>query len=536
MSETELNKELDDATIKAIAKKGRESLFFLTRAILAFDKLTKDIHRPICRDLQNYIENTRIEVIVPRDWYKSTICSIAYPIWRVINDPNVRILIVQNSYNNAIKKLGSIKQIFENSELFRACYPEILPTARSVWTKECLTVNRTLNAPEGSIEAAGTGTAVTSRHYDVIIEDDTVAPELDALTGVMMQPTQAEIEKAIGWHRLAHPLLMEPAESQIIVVGTRWAQRDLLSWIMENSPEYKLITRAVRENENGEPDPKGKVVWPRRFNSEILKQLETNVGVHMYSALYMNLPTSAMNQVFKREWIHYFTSVPKGCIYCTSVDPACPDTDQSSDPDYTVVLTTAINPTNGHIYIVHYTRERMNPGEQVNAIFDHYRAFKPMKVIIEGINYERTLKYYVEQRMKPLKEYFVVETIKGWKASKGDRIRGLQPFFGAAKIFMKTTMKELEQELLAFPKGAHDDIIDDLSSQLGFWHTVNREHEYAEKRIGRLNAHSGLNILKELEDRAHVSHAYPNDIGNIGDCLQVHREIEELEVGTYEYV
>ena len=210
--------KLDDKTVQDMAARGRKSLFFLSRAILNFDKFTKKIHRPLCHALEQFELHNRLLIMLPRDWYKTTAASIAYPIWRAINNPEVRILLVQNTYTNATSKLAAIKQIFEKNQLFRACYPELLPDTTCTWSKESLCVKRKGTYPESTFEAAGTSTAVTSRHYDVIIEDDTVAPEFDNITGSMMQPSQAEIEKCIGWHKLAHPLLIEPALSQILVI------------------------------------------------------------------------------------------------------------------------------------------------------------------------------------------------------------------------------------------------------------------------------------------------------------------------------
>ena len=512
MSETRLSQQ----DIDKIAEKGRESLFFFTRAILGFDKMAKDIHKPMCRELEDYTVNRRLEVIVPRSWYKSTLVSISYSIWRAIKNPNIRVLIVQNSFSNACKKLNEIKEIFETNKLFRACYPEILPDGSRKWSSECLTVNRNITAPEGTFEAAGTGTATTSRHYDIIIEDDTVSPDKDALTGMTAMPTQAEIEKAIGWHRLAYPLLIDPSESQIIVVGTRWAERDLLSWVMENSPEYKIISRAAREDENGKPATKeygGKPVW-ERFNDEVLDQMERNLGPYMFASLYMNSPMSAGNQLFKADWINYYSTLPKtDMTYITSVDVASADAEESSDPDYNIILTCAVNPNNGHVYVVHYTRERMNPGSVIGAIFDHYRAYKPVKVLIESISYQRTLNYWLKQKQDMLKEHFYVEEIKSLRGSKVDRVRGLQPYFANTKIFLKTEMRELESEILSFPKGAHDDLIDCMSLQISSWNEVTDLRASEIKYKQSYNPHSFRHVIGELQERASTMNRYPYDMG-----------------------
>lgn len=509
--------ELSQEVIDKLAERGRKSLFFFTRAILGFDKVTKSIHIEVTNALMDYVSNKRMKIVFPRDWYKTTICSIAYPIWRAINNPEVRILLVQNTYTNAVSKLGAIKQIFEKNQLFRALYPEILPVIGCKWKGDSLCVNRVGTFPESTFEGAGTSTATTSRHYDIIIEDDTVAPDFDNMTGMLMQPTKSQIEKAIGWHKLAHPLLIEPAESQILVVGTRWTEADLLDWIEQNE-DYTTISRSCLEDEAGLPDELGKPTWEYtddgrpKFTLEVLEQLKNALGPYMFSALYLNLPTAASNQVFKQSFINYYNNLPSGLLYCTTHDPASATEDSSSDPDYSVTLTTGINPKNGHIYIVHYTRERVNPGAVINTLFEHFLTFKPLRFRLEAISYQRTLAYWITQRQNERNIFFPIEEVTGHKASKTDRIKGLVPYFAATRIFVRRDMPELESELLSFPRGRHDDVIDALSMHLPFWiECIEKvEHEYKRKYVFG----SAAQIIDSIKARYKKARGFPYDVGN----------------------
>lgn len=522
----ETDKKLDPNAIRSLRELGKKSLFFLARGILEFGDLDKDIHKPICETLQDYKKNLKILIVLPRDWFKSTIGSVVYPIWRAINDPNIRILVVQNSHSNACKKLQAIKQIFEKNDLFRALYPDILPNKSCRWSSECLTVNRTAAHPEGTFEAAGTGTAVTSRHYDLIIEDDTVAPEKDSLKGIVQQPTQLEIEKAIGWHRVAMPLQIHPTKSQRVVIGTRWADRDLIGWILKNEPNYKPIMRKCRED--------GKAVWDR-FSEDVLRQLESKEGIgpYMFSMLYLNEPISSINQVFCRDWILYYDTLSKKetkrLVYCTSVDPAASDSDGSSDPDYNIVLTTGVNPLTGRIYVMQYTRARMNPGELIAAILDHQATYKPVVVKIEAIAYQRTINYWLKRTREKLQRRFYVEEIKSHgRTSKLDRIRALQPYFADGLISLKAHMGELERELLSFPSGAHDDILDALCMQIQFWENETKMKRDEEEKSMKNDVFSGASVIDELIDRSNELHRYPNDIGHMRERV-AGRQLREYE-------
>ena len=514
---------LDQKTIGELRKRCKDSLFFLARAVLGLHDLTKEIHRPICKTLESYENNTRVAIVLPRTWFKSSITSFAYPIWRAIKNPDVRILIAQNSMTNAKKKVQAIKMTFDTNELLQVLFPEILPKGDRPWSAECLTLNRKLASPEGTFEPAGTGTAVISRHYDVIIEDDTVAPDFDQMTGDIQQPTQIEIEKAIGWHKLCHPLLIHPTKSQIVVVGTRWAPEDLLGWLFSHGPGYEIISRSALEKPGypGVPatvDQGGVPVW-ERFNSEVLEELEFSMGILMFHMLYLNIASSAINQVFKREHIRYYEKMSGNLIYCTSVDPAPTDKAASNiDSDFNVVLTTALNPATGQVYIVHYDRDRVDPGELVEFIFNHHRAYNPDVVYIESVAYQKTLMYWVRRRQSELNEMFYIEEVKNARISKNARILGLQPWFDDDRVAMKKEHADLERELLAFDparKGGtgKDDVIDALSMHVKFWSDMCKKHKAIAEQDKATDIFSGQTVINELLERVKVPHQYPYDIG-----------------------
>ena len=103
--------------------------------------------------------------------------------------------------------------------------------------------------------------------------------------------------------------------------------------------------------------------------------------------------------------------------------------------------------------------------------------------------------------------------------SKADRIRGLQPFFASHRVFLRPGMDELERELLAFPKGAHDDLVDTLALQLESWNqsTTLSAQDKAD-RLSR-NPFAVDVLLKDIEDRKSHPYRYPYDIGHMRQRL-----------------
>jgi len=466
---TESLVNLSEDTLLKFRELCKRDLYTFAKGVLGFDWLVPSIHKPLCNILTP--ANKRLCICLPRGWLKTTICSQAYPIWRVINDPNLRVLLVQNTFKNATSKLKVIREIFEKNELFKALFPELLPDKSCSWTTDGLTINRPKFFPEGTFDVAGAGTQVVSRHYDLIIEDDTVAPELDDLGEQNLVPTQEQVSHAIGWHRLAPPLLTDQTTGQILIVGTRWFEKDLISWVGQNeSTYYKFYTRSCRESFDGKPDAKGLITYPERFNEQVLKELEAALGPYLFSCLYYNIPVRSEDMLFKLSWINYYQIPPMNLVTFTTVDPATdPEESKGDDIDYSVVLTTGKDLETGSIYVLDYDRKRCSPAELIALIFAHVIKWKPVKVGIESVAYQKSLLYWIKERMRVANTFFLVEGINDNKTSKNARIVGLQPVFASSSIYLREHMHDLVSELMSFPLGAHDDVIDALAMQTEMW-------------------------------------------------------------------
>ena len=74
--------------------------------VLGFHDVDRFAHREIISCLED--DSRRKIICVPRGTLKSTIASIAYPIWLLLKNPNLRILIDSELYSNSITYLRPI--------------------------------------------------------------------------------------------------------------------------------------------------------------------------------------------------------------------------------------------------------------------------------------------------------------------------------------------------------------------------------------------------------------------------------------------
>src|SRR5690349_11921481 len=67
------------------------------------------------------------KIEMPRDTGMTTLGGQDYPVWRLCRYPGMSILLANEKGENAETMLGAVKQEFENNELFRALFPELIP-------------------------------------------------------------------------------------------------------------------------------------------------------------------------------------------------------------------------------------------------------------------------------------------------------------------------------------------------------------------------------------------------------------------------
>ena len=472
--------------------------------------LSPTIHWPICDAISDYRTNKRAVVVLPRDWLKSQVCSIYYPIWRAMLDANFTSLIVQNTFTNATNKITAIRSVLKNNQLLQMLYPERMPTSGCKQSSEAIELPRQAPLADATFEGAGVGTATTSRHFELLVEDDTVAPEFDRMSPEVCEPSEEQVVKAVGFHRQAHFLLHDLKTSQRLVVCTRWRELDLISWIRrELSDRYLFIERAVRENASGQPDPDGELTYPQRFDDDVLKEIHQTVGDYMFQALMMNSPLAGKDAIFHREDLQLYDRASQDLMVFTTVDPAPPES-KGLDPDYNVVMTCGVSVSTGRIFILDYFRERCTPGEVIEALFNHVDRFRPLKVGIESVAYQKALEWFVKEEMNKRRVWFMIEPLRTSNMKKIARIRGLQPIVRNKALFLREWMEDLRQEFVSFPRGAHDDLLDALAYQIQFWsHTELLQEEQRNEEFDRF---TGAAILEELHGRMKRPVGYPYDM------------------------
>lgn len=417
-----------------------------------------EFHGPLCDFLQDSGPNKL--VVLPRTFLKTTVVSL-YILWKAVKNSLIRVLLTSNTTPNAQKTVRTLRGIIENNSDFQLFFPEVIPNFSKVrWSDTCACLQRKVDHPEGTFESAGIGANIIRRHFNIISEDDTVAPKKDELTGDEVMPSKDDIEKAVGFHKLTIPLLINENDERIIT-ATRWASYDLVNYVLENEKFDVFNQKAYLDEAQTKPRYK-------RFSIRRLDSIRIAMGTYLFSMLYLNTPLAKEFMAFNPDHFRYYEdgdgNMPEEGDTLVTLDPADPPTGKKSQ-DWSAIVSA--RHTKKGIFVRRYRRKRLSDKKMIDETFDVAKIDGAVKIRIETNRYAH-LEAAFREAMKKRDEYYIIDAVKAKQIAKEARIKNrLSPLFENGVIWLKKNMRELEQELTAFPYGKWDDLIDALSWQVG---------------------------------------------------------------------
>ena len=275
---------------RALAK---NSLYFLCKAVLLYSDMTIRTHWDYAKFIQD-LSNRRTLDLMPRSTFKTSIGTIGFCIWLLLHNPNLFILLANQTAGNAERMLLEIEAHLDGSNPIMAwLFPEMIrPGLRyQPWSSQKMTVpNRTVVSGTPSIMTIGTGGKAESLHFHVIIKDD--------LIGRAAMVSRLEMQDAIAWNDYSESLFVNPRTDFERIHGTRWSIDDLYGLLITD-PNYAVFLRKAIQDD-------GTLFFPERLDWETLRKIREN-NFLVFMSQYQNDPTSPENLDFRREWLEYYS-------------------------------------------------------------------------------------------------------------------------------------------------------------------------------------------------------------------------------------
>lgn len=222
----------------------------------------------------------------------------------------------------------------------------------------------------------------------------------------------------------------------------------------------------------------GSLFFPEKLSREFLERAKRTMGSYLFANQYLNEIIPAEHQTFKREWFKYYDAVPKHVTTFISIDPALSEADTA---DYTGIVVVSVDyEKRWHIRFA--KRLRVTPTQLINYIFEIQKVYNANIIGIEEVAYQKALLYFLDEEMRRRN---ILLPIKGIKQptdrTKQTRILSLVPRFEWGHTFFNKGLNDLELELLQFPRGSHDDLIDALASTEYIYFPPDKENTEVQK-------------------------------------------------------
>jgi len=398
-----------------------------------------------------------------RGHFKTSLITEAHSVWLIVNNPNIRILIVSNTISIAKTMLKKIREIFTSNEDFRYFFREFCPKenkdGKVEWgtTENFTVINRTKVQKEPTMMCAGIGTNLTGLHFDKMKIDDLVTK--DSVSN------EEQIKASKEYYSSLRQLFDIPTEPDEDISGTTYHFNDLYQDLLKN-PDFEKSIIPAKIND--------KIVFHERFTEEGLESIlnDPSVGPWQYHAQYMLNPVNPQDAKFKSEWVEYYDTLPEGLVEYICVDPA---STRKKKSDFTVIERWGID-HEGYHYLLEGVRDKFTVFQRIDKLFEVVKRAKNLKrVKYEVLGGRHGDLENIRKRQREEQNSFLIEETKSTNASKEDRIeqRLVGPYHaGMIRFPRKLSYKSLYDgktydfvqdlitELLQFPHTVHDDCLD----------------------------------------------------------------------------
>jgi predicted phage terminase large subunit-like protein len=399
-------------------------------------------------------------LMMPRNTFKSSVVTIGFSLQFILHDPNVRILIDSETFSKAKAFLAEIKGHLEDNEKYRDVfftlygkYPDDDKKNTSVrWTDSMVDISaRTKKRKEPTFSCAGIDVTKNGMHYDLIVCDD--------LHSERNVTNNDQIQQVIDHWKLGLSLL-EP-NKYMIVIGTRWDYKDMYQYLLDYEKDrFNIMIRQARW-------PDGSLFFPEVLDETFLEAQKKSQGSYIFSCQYMNDPVDNETATFKRSYFQYkkWEDVEgRPMNWYLTVDPSF----EGPYSDYVGMVESAMD-YQGELYVGDTYRLKLTYAQIIQLMFDLYDKKHYKAMALETVATQKSLSYMLNDEQRRRQVWLPVKEISSRNKTKEERIRGLAPYYEFRRVWHIKDAKqidELEDELLHFPKGKHDDCIDALSTVL----------------------------------------------------------------------
>jgi len=407
--------------------------------------------------LKLFDEHKYIQIEAARSHGKTTII-LSYILFRIGTNPNIRIRLFTQSDSKARDRLTVIANMIQSNKLVKLVFPDLKPSAKGIWNKSAITVERDISSPDATLAAGGIMGSAEGGRCDIAVFDDFC----DHRTSIMYPEHREAIKEKVGSEIL--PMIEE--DGQAVSIATPHHESDAVAAFRRNDEWHSCVYAVGRGNDPYYP------LWPSRWPRRSLKALRKRMGHIKYDQSFRCKPIVAGLSMLKPEMIRFYDSSmvkdPWNMVCIQAYDLAM---SQKSKSSFFACVCLLYDSDKNIILVADAWQAKLGFIEQAQAIVNQARKWQPNKIVVEKTGYQSALPQYLHEVSKnPLPLYAVTPGGK----SKEMRLMESLPMFEASRIYFNPRLDagidpeiavrgDIIGQLLDFPQGQHDDLVDAFS-------------------------------------------------------------------------
>jgi len=426
---------------------------------------------------------------IPPRHSKSTVGSVLWPTWGWLQRPDERFLCA--SYSLELSTRDNLrKRSLIDSPWFQDRYGQDICIVNDAQAIELIkerdfTLSKEQNAKRffmndklGIQMSTSVASSATGHGGSILIIDDCHAAD--------EAHSNADREAALRWFRETWSNRLNDAnKDKMVVIGQRIHEEDISGLILSERPDWVFLNLPAEYEPArkcytsiGWCDPRteeGELLWPQRFNHETLARYKRDLGSIGYAAQYQQSPAPSGGAQFRKNWFRYFTETETDTAYVLETNDGqrsvlkeqCRDFSTvdlaisgKQTADYTVFSIWAVTPERD-LLLLDVIREHLNNPDQLKQLRLLHLRYPNLYFKIESVAYQVALVQQALIEGIPCRPYN--------PSGKGDKVARASIasiWMENGKIYFRKNASyliDVETELLLFPMGAHDDIVDTFS-------------------------------------------------------------------------
>lgn len=394
----------------------------------------------------------KVILMMPPRHGKSWLLSETVPAWALANDPNAHILHATYAHDFTAKFGRKSRNLVQHAN-HMGLTPRLDPSAKAI-------DNFMVHPSEGEGDYLGTGVGgqVTGLPGNWLLADDLVKNKEEADSKLIR-------DKTWGWFIDDWLTRMEPG-ARAILLGTPRHEDDVIGRAAATGEWQVIRLPAFAEDDDVLGRRPGEALCPERYDETALEQIKRR-NPTTFTSLYQCRPSPEDGDVFKGKNLLLYKAIPEGK---KGIRFAIMDTAHSTKKraDYTVLACFfASAPPHPKLYVTHVFRERVESGEtlawvdrQINTM---ERAEWPAYIGVEDKTFGSTLLSAARIHGRNGMPLFRPLTADTDKVTRAQDAASLSTQGQLLLLEDAPWEADARHELLAFPNGMHDDIVDTIS-------------------------------------------------------------------------